>query len=62
MVSRTPGGREAAHDPGKSISDDYLLASYITYRPTPYDAGITDDPEAQWDEIGPEPGPEAEAL
>lgn len=32
------------------------------YQPTPYDVYLTDDPEATWDEIQAESGPEADVL
>lgn len=44
--------------PEGPIADDHLLA-YVTYHPSPYDAGVTDDPELRWDQVPPEPEPEA---
>jgi hypothetical protein len=30
------------------------------FEPTPYDFGVTDNPEATWADVEPEPEPEAE--
>ena len=37
-------------------------APVVQYEPTPYDLDLTGDPEATWDEIQADRGPEAEAL
>lgn len=34
-----------------SIRADHPSAPYITYEPTPYDMGLTDDPEIGWREF-----------
>jgi hypothetical protein len=48
----------SSSQPERPVIGDHL-SEYVTYQPTPYDAGITADPDLRWDDVQGEPEAEA---